>query len=371
MLEPDAITVSKIVDAAYAASTRPGSWPAFFALAARAIRASRVQVVADSFLDLDLPGLHYGFAPGEIELYRREHLRHDPWRRPAFALAPGHAAGLRGELLIDEDEFLASAIYRDFFAPRGIRWCIGCAVAPSVSSAPAYVVRFFRSPRAGAFGPEAELLAAELGRHLVRIERLASVVLDAARGSPRGATLVLTAAGQLVSCNESAAKLFAEGALRRSATRVRFSSPSADAWLAAALVRSAALGVAPNRTRQRGVERRARESELEFVALDHSPSSPLMVAARYALRINSVQIPSREQVARAAIARFGWTAAELDVALRLGDGSTIAAIALARKTTLDTVRSHVKAIKRKTGVRRTTELIRIVVDLTDRLAHSA
>jgi len=361
--------LSRLVDAAYAASADPDAWPALLAEAAQLIEADRVHVVSDGGLDLARLGLQHGFTPDELERYRRDCARVDPWRRPAGALAPGRSATLRCEDLVDAAVLLDSDAYRDFYAPLGMRWFIGCAVAPETAGAPLYVVRFFRGAQGGPFDADDEFVLGELGRHLLRIERLAARALgrDSPVGVARPATFVLSVSGQLVQCDAAGAALLAGGALRRAALRLRFAAPAADAWLASALAVLSARKAARRQLRQVGVESADVESQVELLALTPPNSSPLMVAARYLLRVSTVHTCTREQATRDASARYGWTEAEFDVALRLGNGGTIAAIAKSRGTTLDTVRSHVKSIKRKTGVRRVADLIRVIAELTDGL----
>lgn len=365
----DGVALSRLIDAFYVAATEPQSWPEVLAAAARLIGAERVHLVADGTLDLARLGLQHGFSDEELARYRREFSKQDPWRRPPGALAPNHSAVLRCADLVDSEELLASGIYRGFFAPLGIRWCIGCAVAPLSAGAPMYVLRFFRGEHAGGFGAEAELVVGELGHHLLRIERLAAAALaqETPAAAAQGAHFVLAESGQLVQCDAAGAALLANGALRRALPRLRFAASAADAWLAAALSALRDHDFARRQLRQPGVVGKNVESRLELVTLNAPSSSPLMLAARYLLRVSTVRACSREQAAREAHARFGWTEAEFDVALRVGNGATIAAIAQARGTTLDTVRSHVKSIKRKTGVRRVADLIRLVAELTDGL----
>ena len=368
--ETAAVALSRLLDSAYAASTEHGRWPAFLREAAQLIGADSVHVCADGSFDLAGLGLQHGFSPEDLERYRRRYLSSDPWRRPAEALAPGRSAVVRGELLVDDGELFASEAYRDFFAPLGVRWCIGCAVAPALACSPLYVVRFFRSAAAGPFGADAEFIVGEIGRHLLRVERLAAALVgwrtaQGAGGSP--AALVLSATGQLLQCDQHGAALLAAGALRRAGPRLRFASVSADAWLTTALAALPGKGGARRQVRQAGVVAPGVSSEIELVVVAQPCSSPLMLAARFLLRIATVRECTREQAAREASGRFGWTEAEFDVALRLGNGGTIAAIATARGTTLDTVRSHVKSIKRKTGVRRAADLIRVIAELTDGL----
>ena len=60
---------------------------------------------------------------------------------------------------------------------------------------------------------------------------------------------------------------------------------------------------------------------------------------------------------------YALTGRQVDVALRLADGDTIADIAAGELLSVGTVRNHVKAIFEKTGTSRQTELVKLVLTL--------
>lgn len=57
---------------------------------------------------------------------------------------------------------------------------------------------------------------------------------------------------------------------------------------------------------------------------------------------------------------FGLTSAEWNVARRLGDGLTVDEVAREAEVSVNTVRTHLKKVFQKTGVRRQAELVRLV-----------
>ena len=60
---------------------------------------------------------------------------------------------------------------------------------------------------------------------------------------------------------------------------------------------------------------------------------------------------------------YGLTGRQVDVALRLADGDTIADIAAGELLSVGTVRNHVKAIFEKTGTSRQAELVKLILTL--------
>jgi DNA-binding CsgD family transcriptional regulator len=72
-----------------------------------------------------------------------------------------------------------------------------------------------------------------------------------------------------------------------------------------------------------------------------------------------------DQTMRAGSLRqlYGLTAAEVEVAILLADGSSPAAISIQRATSLETVRSQIRTIKIKTGCKRQAELVTLFNNL--------
>jgi DNA-binding CsgD family transcriptional regulator len=75
--------------------------------------------------------------------------------------------------------------------------------------------------------------------------------------------------------------------------------------------------------------------------------------------------PGAHAGSRASVlsALYAVTPAECRLAGLLADGFELAGAAGLMKVTLETARSHLKAIFRKTGVRRQAELVRLVLGL--------
>jgi DNA-binding CsgD family transcriptional regulator len=68
-----------------------------------------------------------------------------------------------------------------------------------------------------------------------------------------------------------------------------------------------------------------------------------------------------EGVRRALAVGFGLTAAETTIALLLAAGLSTAEISAARQASLNTVRNQIKAILSKTGCRRQSEVVALVL----------
>jgi len=79
--------------------------------------------------------------------------------------------------------------------------------------------------------------------------------------------------------------------------------------------------------------------------------------------INQIVSDWHDSVGRMLSASFGLSAAELEIAEWLGRSATAPEIAQARSSSLNTVRTQIKALLSKTGVGSQTELVRLLVSL--------
>ena len=68
-------------------------------------------------------------------------------------------------------------------------------------------------------------------------------------------------------------------------------------------------------------------------------------------------------LAAALKSRFALSGAETDIALALADGKDIAQIGRSRRVTVHTIRSQLKAVFHKTGVRSQAQLVALVLKL--------
>ena len=85
--------------------------------------------------------------------------------------------------------------------------------------------------------------------------------------------------------------------------------------------------------------------------LDFEGVATLFVTTQIELRLNDWQLR----------AQFGFTSAESAMAIALAHGDTLSHHAGARKVSLSTVRSQLKAVLRKLGVKRQADAVRVLL----------
>ena len=104
--------------------------------------------------------------------------------------------------------------------------------------------------------------------------------------------------------------------------------------------------------------------EFELAPLRVPAPTPSLRAARLILRVRHAAGDMSSNVfAQAAWSRYSLTASEVDILQRLSAGATVVEIGCARQSSPETVRSHLKSAKRKVGVSRQVDLVRLVLNL--------
>jgi DNA-binding CsgD family transcriptional regulator len=169
--------------------------------------------------------------------------------------------------------------------------------------------------------------------------------------------------GRVVALSESASSLTAEQSLLRlTKGRLTAVDPRSDRDLQAAITR-ACDGNGPMgeryatiflRSEQRTVSARLAPMPSRDPAF-HSAASAILVVPR-----------EREKSAAATMLRdaFSLSVAEIDIALMIAEGKSVAGISGVRGSSSQTVRDQLKSIYEKTGARSQSHLVSIVLHLT-------
>lgn len=232
---------------------------------------------------------------------------------------------------------------------------------------------FVRSERAGAYEePELNLVrelmphlrnAVLLHRHLYRLKALAASATAALDAVPMGIVL-LTRSGRLMHANRRANELVTStAALRFEGSGVlAASSPAATASLQR-LVRQAVATAAGKGLSHGGALRLAgRDGRRLHLIVTPLPreSSPFGQGAAAALFCNDPDA-AVVAVSRELERLFGMTPAEARLTEALVIGQSLQEYAEARRVSLNTVRTQLKAATAKTGTRRQADLVRVVL----------
>ncbi len=364
--------VESLVEMIYESMLDQRMWPRFVELACDVFGASSAHLIATSTINREGFWLAHCIDPAALESYERYYVGLSPWRARYPVLGPGSAISLRGESLVPDDTLVRSEFYLDFLRPLGQRWMCAAFLRPEVPRAPSYGLFMYRGANRNAFEPEAEDALAEISRNLLRLERLVHAVLTwrEAHNSADVAAFLLTERGRLLGCNKTGEALIAERLVLPGMRSFGFGSQHADSWLYGALSRYQAAPHDARALRHLVALSPSRELELTLAPFAAPGSSPLTRAARVLLTVRRVDNEADSPLDDVALGgavreRFRWTRSETDTVLRLVNGATLAQIAAMRECAVETVRSHIKSAKRKAGVSRQLDLVRIVHQLRD------
>ncbi|MEO5883140.1 MAG: helix-turn-helix transcriptional regulator [Caldimonas sp.] len=277
---------------------------------------------------------------------------------------------------------ISSALYPDALLKRTewydgfLRKCdLFYAVGSSIVKEPRRDVKmsFVRSERAGSYD-EAELHlvrqllphlrnAVLLHRNLYRLQTLAASAVAALDRVPMGIVL-LTSSGLLMHANRRAHELVNTTAALRfePSGSLQASTPAATGHLQR-LIRDA-VGTAAGKSLSPGgalrlIGRNGRRLHLIVtpLPLERSPFADDAAAAIFC----SDPDAGGGAVARQLEGLFGMTPAEARLTEALVNGQSLGEYAQARRVTMSTVRTQLKAATAKTGTRRQADLVRIVL----------
>ena len=359
----DVRQVSGLIDLLYQGVDDQRAWTEFLVRSADALGASSAQFFSNGSIGREGFWLPHGIEDSALARYDAHFRRIDSWYAARPQLAPGQWALLRAEQMVPDDVFLQSEFYHDFLRPQGLRWARSCFVAPPSPGASEYVLTYFRGPSRACFGAREEAIIAEIGRHLQRIEQLGATAAQArARAEEPGAgVFLLSEFGGLVQCNDVAQEMMDMGLVTAESWGLRFESQELNLWLYGALH---PRGHKPDKSAPPRLAARLDgigPVDVELHRIELPALSPLIRIARRALSLRPLRRSQGAGAIREATRRYRWTRSESDTAARIASGETVAAIAAARGVSVETVRSHLKAAKRKAGVSRQSDLVRLLL----------
>lgn len=342
-------------------------WPQFLKTVITVTGAERGAFSALSAKSKGRLWIAEGISDDAVEQWHRYFRYIDP-RFAAMNLPErGDYAIYRGEDLVSESEFMASEYYRDFALPHGLRWSRSSWLNPNAPHAAMYGLHLFRGSDSAPFSGEATELLDLIMRRLQIQERIAVAnALSRAAGldDEDASVFLLNSNGSLVMSNERGADLLAGGTVIDNGTSLSFSNHIASAWLSALIsdkgLDSHAFGAV---ARQRETLAGLGSVQFALYPFKHIGSTLSLASVRYALILRGAQGHGAADVARAAHQMYRWTGAELDTVRRLSSGDELPHIAVARACSVETVRSHLKNAKRKAGVKRQVDLVRLMLAL--------
>jgi DNA-binding CsgD family transcriptional regulator len=277
-------------------------------------------------------------------------------------------------LAISDAELEHTEFYADFYKPNDMHHTVGMRIPFGPMDAAFTCQRSFAS---GPFGEHADIVCQTLRPHLHRALTLHHQMsqmqtrilgLGAAFDAFDQAVFCIDAAGHVVFSNHLAETLLQTGSdLRLVQKRLRATLPDVDRSLQL-LIKSALNPTIIESPQSDGPNHISidRESHAHPLHLSAAPFRPDANApADNIAALVLVHDPERKPASRSHALRalYGLTPAETRVAEQLLAGLEIRELAAKMVITLETARFHVKRILSKTGARRQSELMRMMLSL--------
>ncbi len=299
--------------------------------------------------------------PAEIERYfttfhDRNMLMRDMMGRPA------------GAVVVDQSmpqfaDFQREAFYNEWCVPQGYNRALGVRLSTSTGWHGALMINASGSietdqvERFEAILPSL-MRTLEINKLIGQFRGLARSSLDVLELSGQGA-ITLDSRGMLLDCNDSANRLFEDGRLRQRHGRIFCEDPAANRHLARLITLCLQ---APDHTSGGRMQIATPQGVLGVHCAPY-PGGLLYPAGRRPAVIIMISDPQGRLNRRLAglQRRYGLTAAEVALALALVETGSRKAAAQERGVSDATARAQLTSIFDKTGVRKQTDLMRLLL----------
>lgn len=347
-----------IVDRIYEASVLPDFWPEVLKHFARAAECRVAAMIATDGKNLKW----IGCSP-EAEKLAKEHYEFPGgMTRSNRLMATKHLGFLTDRDVFTEEEILAEPLYTDYLIPNG--YGRGLATAIDMPHGETIIINAEGDYSLGLVDDSLKLRLDGLRPHLAR-----SALLSSRLSFERARTSVETlAALGFAACAVKAngAVLVANAEFERGEAfwttrlggRIALHDRRADQQLADSLGVLSAAGV-------RSIAVRSQvpgpPAALHIVPVRRAAHDLFNLASAILVLTQTASGPTPQTPLLQAL--FDLTATEADLAARIGAGQTIEQVARADAKAVETVRSQLKSVLAKTGCRRQTDLVRLLVQL--------
>jgi DNA-binding CsgD family transcriptional regulator len=363
-------TLPGLLGSLYEAAADPARWDPFLEQLALSARATSAALVMHDFDHaLCTVSSSWELNPESNRLYQEHYHALDVWAQAAPKRASGYVCN--SESLCPLPELRKKEIYNDLFVPFGIEHGM-FALLESNEGRFASVSLYRDKSRAHFTSPDLHILQL-LNPHLQRAFKLRlhfsglgsrSAGLEAALNMLPTGLVFLSARGEIVLMNRSATALAAErdGLL---ATRDGLRAErQAESLLLEKTIRQAASTSNGNSLSAGGTVLVSRREGPPLQILVSPIRNSSMGESESVAAVAFISDPLRRQRPAQETLRglYRLTPAECRVALLLGDGHAPRKIANMIGVTDNTVRSQIKSIFSKTGVKRQGELIRLLMN---------
>jgi DNA-binding CsgD family transcriptional regulator len=350
-------------------SVQDGShWSAFLTAFARAMHSPRCALM---LLDQESDGAAairwHGWPGSDIQLYLDRYVALDPLR----IASPSTPEGMVGAdyELCPRGEVESSITFREFYCPRDCIHAVGGVIL--ITRTGQSIITCHRGAEAGPFGESEKTILRPLMPHLKR-----AAMLHGELGSLRrqlatftghldrypNAFLLTDPERRVLYSNAAAREIVAtRDGLAIENGRLVAISPQQEAALAKLVAELAVGRVRSLRRLEISRPSRRKSYRVMLMPIDDSRTIPLGVAVPavsiLVIDADSLSRPDPEVLREL----FSLTPAEARVSARLVLGQNAEEIAAESKTSVETVRTHIKRIFSKTATRRQSELVSLIL----------
>jgi DNA-binding CsgD family transcriptional regulator len=369
---PPSAVVLELTGLIYDSVDDGSRWPAFMDAFARAIDAPRCALlIRDREEDIFTAVRWHGWSDEDVQLYSDRYGPTDPQQITSSEKPEGTVA--TDYELCPRDEFEASAVFREFYAPRGYIHSIGGMILQARTGHS--LISAHRGADAGPFGEKEKSILRQLMPHLKRVALLHGEFASLRRQVVTFtghlerlpyAFLLVDATRRILYSNAAAREIvLSQDGLIKDNGRFAAISRQAEAGLGKAI--DELYATRGHSLRRLEIPRPSRRKAYRVLLMpihDARMTVPLGAAVP-AVSIVVIDAESRlgpdPEVLREL---FSLTPAEARVSGMLALGQSLAEIATETGTSAETIRTHLKRILSKTGASRQGELISLILRST-------
>ncbi len=366
--------LSSLLETLYAAPLEPQKWQSFLDQLSTMTNISSGYLVASHPTEGNriLAGGGLNFDPEIFHLYNEHYGANDPYRAPL--IAKQKVGLIPGEELVDHATLVKSELYNEVLSRFDLEYMnmLSCYC----SDVHADVLSLWRSPKHGPMDPASSHLLVTLLPHVQTALRLRTKVIDCnvsnlfsetALDAMSIAAFLVTGKGRVRHMNRLAATyLESRDGLLLQGGRVTAKDLHEAAQLESLIAGATSSGRNGSEAVPGGAIKLSRlgaQSSLQVTVLPVPEQNQIAGSESSALIL--VSDPSSSPRPRTALMRqlYGLTPAEARVANLLLEGIEAREAAEQLAITLETCRFHIKRVMAKTGTRRQTELMRLMLSL--------
>jgi len=372
--------LSELLLDVYESAANPQHWPTFLQKTARELDATKAALHVHYFASGNTThtaqgscAVAIGYDASSLAAYANHYATKDIYVqriRERFPL--GMNAGT-SEDLVTSGEYRNTEIYHDFCRPNEVFHTCWSAVEQTKSVAAG--LGFIRPEDARPFSAKDVHLLKLLNPHLAKAFRLQRV-LELAAGNNKAllgsiaqfdfGVIALDGEGRITNLSSPAKHLLdQEDGIRIHASRLEATYPAENGKLQGMLVLANQVWDHPQQSSGNTLllSRKSGKKPLQLVVFPFAPGGLLVEDCPQVLVFLSD--PSSKPSSRAAVLRtlYGLTPTESRLADLLLQGLEVREAADNLRITLETARFHLKRLQAKTGTRRQTELMRLMLSL--------